>query len=74
MVKLAEASPGSLYNNMDIFSREALLYVANDLGLGIGVGILSISLLIKFIFMPIAMKAQVNAIKMKLLEPESKNF
>ena len=57
MVKLAEASPGSLYNNMDIFSREALLYVANDLGLGIGVGILSISLLIKFIFMPIAMKA-----------------
>jgi hypothetical protein len=57
MVKLAEAFPGSLYNNMDVFSREALLYAANDLGLGIGVGILSISLLIKFIFMPIAMKA-----------------
>jgi YidC/Oxa1 family membrane protein insertase len=67
-------SPSFLYEQLDIFSRDALLYVANDLGYGFGTAILSISLAIKIFFVPLMIKTQINGIKMKLIEPEMKNF
>jgi len=39
-----------------------------------GAGIILISLGIKMMFAPILFMSQLNALKMKLLEPESKNF
>ncbi len=54
--KLSYLSPTSIYEKMDVFSRDALLYVANDLGMGMGVAILSISLGIKLFFVPLMLK------------------
>ena len=37
---------------MDMFSRDMLFYLANDLGLGLGASIMAISLGIKLLFLP----------------------
>lgn len=51
--KISCISPGNIYNHMDEFSRDALLYISNDLGWGMGIAITSITLGIKFFFMPL---------------------
>lgn len=51
--KLSGISPGSLYTHMDEFSRDAMLYLANDLGWGLGLSIAALSLGIKVVFMPL---------------------
>lgn len=74
MTKLGYISPGSIYEYLDEGSRELLLWVANDLNYGMGIGIVGVSLALKVVFAPIMVKAQLNAIRMKLIEPEMKNF
>ena len=59
---------------MDEGSREILFYCANDLNLGIGMAIVICSITVKLLYAPIMIYTQINAIKMKLLEPETKNF
>jgi YidC/Oxa1 family membrane protein insertase len=39
-----------------------------------GWGILAISMGIKLVFTPLMFSAQLNACRMKLIEPETKNF
>jgi len=39
-----------------------------------GISIAALSLGIKLFFMPLMFGTQVNSLKMKLLEPETKNF
>jgi YidC/Oxa1 family membrane protein insertase len=48
--------------------------MANDLGWGMGISIVAISLGIKALFGPLMFSSQLNTIKMKLIEPETKNF
>lgn len=72
--KLFTVSPGNLYTHLDEFSRDSLLYLSNDLGWGMGIAIASLSLGIKLVFMPLIFGTQINALKMKLLEPETKNY
>ena len=70
-----EYSYSIYFNSIETFIlKEALEYVADDLGLGIGWAIVLISAAIKVSFMPLMIKAQLNALKMKLIEPEMKNF
>lgn len=66
----------NLYTNMDELSREAIFYVANDygMGLGLGVGIIACSFALKTFFLPLLTYTQLTATKMKLIEPEMKNF
>lgn len=59
---------------MDEGSRELLFYCANDLNMGLGMAIIVCSIGVKLIYAPIMIFTQINAIKMKLLEPETKNF
>lgn len=42
--------------------------------MGYGGAIIAISLGIKLLFTPLMFAAQLNGLKMKLLEPETKNF
>ena len=72
--KISYLSPGSIYKEMDELSRDLLLYFSDTLGWGMGFGIAAVSLGIKFLYMPIMIKMQMNAQKMKLLEPETKNM
>lgn len=72
--KLSYLSPGSIYHQMDEFSRDLLLYFSDTLGWGMGLGIAAVSLGIKLLYMPIMVQMQMNAQKMKLLEPETKNM
>ncbi|KAL4449699.1 hypothetical protein ABPG74_008072 [Tetrahymena malaccensis] len=72
--KLSAIAPGNIYNHLDEFSRDALLYLCNDLGWGMGISIAALSFGIKLAFMPLMFGTQINALKMKLLEPETKNF
>ena len=72
--KLSYVTPGSIYNFLDEGSRELLLWLSNDCGYGMGLGIVGISLGIKVIFGPVMIATQLNAVKMKLIEPEMKNF
>jgi len=72
--KLSSISPGNIYNHLDEFSRDAVLYLSNDLGWGMGVSIAALSFGIKLFFMPLMFGTQVNSLKMKLLEPETKNY
>jgi YidC/Oxa1 family membrane protein insertase len=51
-----------------------LLYVAHDLGFGMGWAIILVSLGLRSVFLPLIGATQLNAVKMKLLEPEMKNF
>lgn len=51
--KLSSIAPGNIYNHLDEFSRDALLYLANDLGWGMGISIAALSFAIKFAFMPL---------------------
>lgn len=67
-------TPGGIYGVMDEFSRDSLFYLANDLGWGLGLSIAAVSLGIKLFFMPLMASTQINALKLKLLEPEMKNF
>lgn len=62
--KLSAISPSNLYTHLDEFSRDALLYLSNDLGWGMGLSIIAISLSIKFTFMPLMLGTQVNALKL----------
>lgn len=57
-------------------SRDILFYISESSGLGWGLGlsIATCSLGIKLVFMPLMTFTQVNALKMKLIEPEMKNF
>jgi len=71
---IGSLSPNSLYETMDYYSREALLYVAHDLNMGMGWAIILVSLGIRSVFLPLIGATQLNAVKMKLLEPEMKNF
>lgn len=50
--KLSYFTPGYLYDGLDIFSRDALLYLSNDLGWGMSYAIIGISLGIKSVYMP----------------------
>lgn len=72
--KLSCLSPIKIYHHMDEFSRDAVVYLANDLGLGMGISIAAMSFAIKFAFMPLMFASQLNSLKMKLLEPETKNY
>lgn len=72
--KISTIAPMNLYNEFDVFSREALMYLTTDMGWGMGMSIIGISLGIKFAFMPLMMGTQINALKMQLLEPEQKNY
>lgn len=72
--KISTIYPSNIYAHMDEFSRDALLYLSNDLGWGMGIAIAALSFGIKLAFMPIMFGTQVNTFKIKLLEPESKNF
>jgi YidC/Oxa1 family membrane protein insertase len=71
---ISSLAPGTIYEEMDKLSREILLYVSHDLGYGMGWAIILVSLGIRFAFIPLIGKTQLNAIKMKLLDPEMKNF
>ncbi len=51
--KLENLMPSKLYETLDVFSRDALFYVANDLGWGMGISIAVLSLAIKGIFLPL---------------------
>lgn len=51
--KISSISPGNIYNHLDEFSRDALLYLSNDLGWGMGISIAVLSLGIKLFFMPL---------------------
>lgn len=72
---------------MDQLTSDSIFYVANHLGLGVAGGIVAVSLVVKLAFMPFMIAAvlklkihkinilkNLNAIKMKLIEPEMKNF
>jgi len=71
---ISSLAPGAIYEQMDKLSRDMLLYVSHDLGFGMGWAIILVSLGIRFAFIPLIGKTQLNAIKMKLLDPEMKNF
>ena len=72
--KLDYVSPRHIYDYLDVFSRDALLYLCDDLGWGIGYAIIGITLAIKIFYMPFMILTQRNAMKLKLLEPEMNNF
>ena len=74
LTKLSYISPGYLYDCLDVFSRDALLYLSNDLGWGISYAIIGITLAIKLFYMPFMIITQRNSMKLKLLEPEMNNF
>ncbi|CAD8132663.1 unnamed protein product [Paramecium octaurelia] len=74
ITRFSAYTPTNMYNSLDEYSRELLLYLANDLSWGMGWGILAISMGIKIAFTPLMFSAQLNACRMKLIEPESKNF
>lgn len=74
MSKLAYLSPKNLYLEFDQFTRDSILYLADEMGWGMGLSIAAISFGIKFFFLPIMMATQVNVLKTKLLEPETKQF
>ncbi len=51
--KFSYVTPSSIYNFLDLFSRDALFYLANDAGWGMGLAIVGISFGVKFFFMPL---------------------
>lgn len=57
-------------------TRDILFYIADPegYGLGLGLSIALCSLGIKLVFMPLMTFTQLNAAKMKLIEPEMKLF
>eukprot|EP01016_Furgasonia_blochmanni_P036827 TRINITY_DN4252_c0_g2_i4.p1 TRINITY_DN4252_c0_g2~~TRINITY_DN4252_c0_g2_i4.p1 ORF type:complete len:398 (-),score=65.63 TRINITY_DN4252_c0_g2_i4:169-1362(-) len=71
---LSVLSPTNIYHFLDHLSRDALLYLSHDLGWGMGLGIIGITIALKSCFLPFMVWGQLNAVKMKLLEPEFKNY
>jgi len=67
-------NPATIFQNMEQAARDLLLYLGTDLGWGMGVGIIVISAGIKLLFTPAAFGMTFHAQKMKLIEPEMKNF
>lgn len=57
MTKLSMITPTHLYNSLDVFSRDLLFYLADDMNWGIGLGILGISVAIKVVFAPLMLAA-----------------
>lgn len=63
-----------MYYGLDEIMRDTTLYLAQDFNLGMGVAIFAVSAGIKLIFTPLHMKAQVQGLKMKLIQPEMKEY
>ena len=72
--KMSTLFPSNLYHEMDGLSRDILVYLSNDLSLGMGMSIALISIGLKMAFVPLQTLAQLNGLKMKLLDPETKSI
>ncbi|KAM3147707.1 hypothetical protein pb186bvf_000035 [Paramecium bursaria] len=70
--KLSYFSPRQLYLDFDIYLRDFMVDLAADYGYG--AAILGISIGLKVIFTPFLLSAQIQGLKMKLIEPEMKNM
>jgi YidC/Oxa1 family membrane protein insertase len=72
--QLFSLSPTSLYEDVDTFTRDATLYMSQELGWGMGWAIFAMSVGLKLIFLPLQAAAQLQSVKMRLISKETKAF
>ena len=63
-----------MYTNLDEFYQNSVLFLAQDMSLGFGMSILILSAGLKIGLIPANIAMQKQALKMKLIEPEMKQF